>query len=57
MIKDYDRQEDLNLLQINVEETIIKELQQKWKTMDEEKLKYLIRKQIISELLRLEERK
>jgi len=45
------------LLQINVEETIIKELQQKWKTMDEEKLKYLIRKQIISELLRLEERK
>lgn len=43
-IGNYDMQEDLNQLQINVEEIIMQDFKTKWKTMDEVKLKYLIRK-------------
>ena len=56
-IQDYDRIADLKTLQLQVEVQIMEKLKDKWKTMDENKLVYLIKKQIVSEILKLEERK
>ena len=53
---DYDKVDDINQLQINVEQAI-NNLKIIWKTQDEAKLKSMIKRQIIFELCRLEERK
>ena len=56
-VQDYDRMADLNQLHLLVEKQIMDKLKHTWKTMDENKLVYLLKKQIISEILKLEERK
>lgn len=57
--QNYDRfpPEQLELVQFNVEKQLIDKLKDMWKTMDEDKLIHLIRKQIVREMTRLEERK
>jgi len=56
-VHDYDRIEDLNQLHVNVEIQILDRLKNTWNTMDENRLVYLIKKCIVSEILKLEERK
>ena len=54
--ENYDRVEDINQLQLNVHDTITK-LKKQWKTSDMEQLKAAIKKSVITELFKLEERK
>lgn len=56
-IENYDRLPDLDKIQIEVEDRVLKELKHKWKTMDEERLIYLIKRSMLYEILQLEERK
>jgi len=52
----YDKLDDINLLKLEVAKTI-KAQQLKWKTMDPAKLRQLIKRQVVYELSRIEERK
>ena len=52
----YDKMDDMSQLQVQVEAALEK-LRVQWKAYDETKLTYLIRKQTITELIKIEERK
>ena len=53
---DYDKVEDMSSIAINIEAAFEK-LQVQWKTWDEDRLIYMIRKQTIQDLTMIEERK
>ena len=52
----YDQFDDINMLKLRLEE-VVKEQMVTWKTVDMDKIKYLIKLCVISELNRIEERK
>ena len=54
--ENYDAKEDINAMKLNIEETIIR-LRVDWKQMDMAELKAMIKRQVIAELCRIEERK
>ena len=56
-VSDYDKVRDMNDLQITIQKEIIGLLETKWKTLEEDKLRALIRKCVIAELMKIEERK
>ena len=56
-VSEYDKVRDMNELQITIQKEIIENLKINWKTLEEDKLRALIRKQVIAELMKIEERK
>ena len=54
--ENYDQKEDINQMAINVEEAINK-LKIEWKQMNEVELRAMIKRQVIAEVCRIEERK
>lgn len=56
-VSDYDKVRDMNDLQITVQKEIIDDLKTNWKTLEDDKLRALIRKCVIAELMKIEERK
>lgn len=56
-VSEYDKVRDMNDLQITVQKEIIEDLKSNWKTCEESKLRALIRKCVIAELMKIEERK
>ena len=56
-VSDYDKVRDMNDLQITIQKEIIDDLKSNWKTLQEDKLRALIRKCVIAELMKIEERK
>lgn len=53
---DYDRPDDINLLVLAIKDSL-DELKDKWKTLDKKKLTLMIKRCLINELWKLEERK
>lgn len=54
--QNYDAMDNVEMIKLNIEDTI-KAQQRQWKTLDETRLKYLIKRQMIQELNFIEERK
>ena len=52
----YDKLEDPSSLELKIAE-VLKAQKTTWKTVDEEKLRYLIKRQLIIEISLIEERK